>query len=51
MFVCKPCLEKRFKNKWVGLCLSHGPCEICEIVTTCDDFPSKYLVSKNKNGK
>jgi hypothetical protein len=43
MFLCKECLEKEDKETgqnraWLfDLCTSYGPCEDCNVVTTCVD--------------
>jgi len=48
MFICDKCLEKF--NNW-GLIRSYGRCEICGVIQSCYDIPSKYLELKDEYKK
>jgi hypothetical protein len=48
MFICKECLEENYENEFMPWVPSYGPCEICKKVDTCEDIPSKFLISKKK---
>jgi hypothetical protein len=41
MFFCDPCREARNWPQSFGG--SYGACEVCSVVTRCNDVPSKYL--------
>jgi hypothetical protein len=44
MFFCRPCKEKKgWPTPWHGLFGSHGPCEVCGVVSDCYDVPSSQL--------
>jgi hypothetical protein len=45
MFICKECLEKRFKNN--GIIISYGVCESCGETRECFDIPSSFLQLKD----
>lgn len=47
MFYCDPCAEKLGWPDSIGK--SHGPCEICGKVTTCNDRPCSTLPEPNAN--
>lgn len=44
MFICHPCLEKRYTNFAVGV--SYGKCEICGHSRACADIEYRYLNRK-----
>jgi len=45
MFICDPCLKEHYKND-ESFARSHGPCEICKNIRSCNDIHHSQLQPK-----